>query len=150
MGTNQVWSSAYWKSSCGRTLRWASHIMLIWYFSPLLLLLLLLFSFRNRGNLRACLVTVFKNYFLFLKTKNTKNMFGEGDVFLFFVFFVFSKTTFLRTIKRCFHCSKNRLFSVLFLPSFCVFLTSFCVSTKVSSTKPPHPHPQALSSFLNY
>ena len=34
--------------------------------------------------LRIDLVAIFKNFFLFLKTKNTKNMFGEGGVFLFF------------------------------------------------------------------
>ena len=45
------------------------------------------------------LVLVFKNCFLFLKIKNTKNLFEEEDVFLFFVFFMFSKTTFLKTIK---------------------------------------------------
>ena len=37
-------------------------------------------------NLRVCLFVVFKNHFLFLKTKNIKNIFGEIGVFLFFVF----------------------------------------------------------------
>ena len=70
-------------------------------------------------SLRACLVPIFKNRFLFLKTKNTKNLFGEGDVFLFFVFSAFSKTTFFITIKRCFHC-----FFLLFKEQivFCFFL----------------------------
>ena len=53
---------------------------------------------------KVCLVLVFKNCYLFLKTKNKKNLFGEGGMFLFFVFSVFSKITFLRTIKRCFNC----------------------------------------------
>ena len=68
--------------------------------------------------MKSCLVLVFKNCFLFLKTKNTKNLFGEGGVFLFFVFSVFSKTTFLRTIKRCFHC----FFTVHRIDCFLCFL----------------------------
>lgn len=37
---------------------------------------------KNSKKLWVCLVIVFKNCLLFLKTKNTKNMFEEGDVFL--------------------------------------------------------------------
>ena len=36
--------------------------------------------------------------------KHKKHVWGKGCVYLFFVFSVFSKTTFLRTIKKCFHC----------------------------------------------
>ena len=104
--------------------------------------------------LRVCLVPAFKNCFLFLKTKNTKNLFGERDAFLFFVFSIFSKTTFLIIIKKCFYCFFTiqiiYCFFVFSLPSFCVFLAVFYVSTKVSSTQPPHPHPQTFSSSLNY
>ena len=41
---------------------------------------------KNWWNIRARLVNIFKNCFLFLKTKNTKNLFGKGGVFLFFMF----------------------------------------------------------------
>ena len=79
------------------------------------------------------------------KQKTQKNLFGKGGVFLFFVFSVFLKTIFLRTIKKCFHCSNNRLFFVFSLPSFYVFLDVFCIFSKVSSTQPPHTH---LKPFL--
>ena len=75
--------------------------------------------------------------------KKKKHVWGKGCVFLFFVFSVFSKTTFFENNKKMFslflHCSKNRLFSLFSFPSFCVFLAAFCFSTKVSSTQPPHP-----------
>ena len=70
---------------------------------------------------RACLVPVFKNCFLFLKTKNTKNLFGKEGVFLFFVFSVFSKTIFFRTIKRCCHC----FFTVQRVDYFLCFFSYF-------------------------
>ena len=87
---------------------------------------------------------------MFLKIKNTKNLFGEGGVFLFFVFSVFLKTIFFRIIKRYFSLFKNRLFFVFCFPSFCIFLDDFCVFIKVNSIQPPYPHPQTLSFSLNY
>ena len=71
----------------------------------------------------ACLVHIFKNCFLFFKTKNTKNLFVKGGVFLFFMFFVFSKITFFRTIKRYFHC----FFTVQIIDCFLCFLFLFYV-----------------------
>ena len=68
--------------------------------------------------LRVCLVPAFKNCFLFLKTKNTKNLFGERDAFLFFVFSIFSKTTFLIIIKKCFYC----FFTIQIIYCFLCFL----------------------------
>ena len=67
--------------------------------------LLFLFSkqLKKTRKIRVCLVVVFKNYFLFLKTKNTKNMFGERWCVFVFCIFIFSKTNFLKTIKICFH-----------------------------------------------
>ena len=70
---------------------------------------------------------IFKNCFLFLKTKNiqnlfekenTKNLFDEGDVFLFFIFSVFSKTIFLTIIKKCFYC----FFTIQIINCFSCFL----------------------------
>ena len=51
--------------------------------------------------LRLCLVHVFKNYFLFLKTKKKKTLFREG---VCFCFLCSQKQLFFITIKRCFHC----------------------------------------------
>ena len=109
---------------------------------------------ESSKKLQACLVPVFKNCFLFLKTKKHKKLVqGRGCVFVFCVFHVL-KNHFFENNKKMFslffHCSKHRLFFVFSLPSFCVFLTAFYVSTKVSFTQQPHPHPQALSSSLNY
>ena len=64
------------------------------------------------------MVDVFKNCFLFLKTKNTKNMFGKGGcVFAFCVSHVL-KNHFLKNNKNMFllffHCSANRLFYMFF------------------------------------
>ena len=90
----------------------------------------------------ACLVVVFKNW---LTTKTLKTYLWKGMCFCFLYFLCFQKPFFFRTIKRCFHFffhySKNKLFSVFYLPFFCVSLTTFCVSTKVSFTQPPYPHP---------
>ena len=67
-------------------------------------------------------VLIFKNCFLFLKTKNIKNLIGKGGVFLFFMFSVFLKITFLKIIKRCFHC----LFTIQRINYFfCVFSSFF-------------------------
>ena len=71
-------------------------------------------EFKKLG---VCLVLVFKNYFLFLKTKNTKNLFEKGNMFLFFVFSVFSKTTFFIRLKICFQC----FFTVQIIDYFFVF-----------------------------
>ena len=49
----------------------------------------------------ACLVLVFKNCFLLLKTKNLKNLFREKGVFLFFVF---SLSLFLYVFLAVFLC----------------------------------------------
>ena len=110
--------------------------------------------FQNKEKLGACLVPVFKNYFLLLKIKNTKNLFRKESMFLFFVFSVFSKTTILITIKRCFHCffiiQKIDCFSYFLFLLFCVFLDVFCVFIKSSFTQPVHPHMQTLSSSLSY
>ena len=65
----------------------------------------------------------FEDLFLFLQIKNLKNLFGEGGVFLFFVFFVFSKTIFFITIKRCFHY----FFTVKRIDDFSCFLFLFFV-----------------------
>ena len=111
-------------------------------------------SGQRNTNLRDCLVPIFNNCFLFLKTKNTKNLFGEGGVFLFFCVFCVLKNHFFYNNKNIFsiffYCSNNRLFFLFYLPSFCVFLTVFCIFTKMSSTQPPHSHPQTISSSLNY
>ena len=78
----------------------------------------------TKQTLRVYLVAIYKNYFMFLKTKNTKkNLFGKEGVFLFFVFSVFSKTTFFITIKRCFHC----FFTVQIIDCFsCFFFLFLC------------------------
>ena len=115
-------------------------------------------SQKRNTNLRDCLVPIFNNCFLFLKTKNIKNLFGEGGVFLFFfLYFLCSQKPLFFYIYNnknifsiFFHFSNNRLFFLFYLPSFCVFLTVFCIFTKMSSTQPPHSHPQTLSSSLNY
>ena len=92
---------------------------------------------RNKG-LFGC---VCKIYFLFLKIKNTKNLFEEEN----FVFSMFSKIIFFIIIKMCFyyffHYSNNRLFFMFYFSSFCVFLTVFYVSTNVNSIQLPHPYP---------
>ena len=79
----------------------------------------------------ACLVLVFKNCFLLLKTKNLKNLFREKGVFLFFVFSVFLKTIFLKTIKKGFHY----FFIVQTIDFFCVVFFFLMFSTKMSSTQ---------------
>ena len=57
-------------------------------------------------------MTVFKNYFLFLKTKTLKTYLEKMDMFLFFVF---SKTIFFYNNKNIislfFHYLNNKLFS---------------------------------------
>ena len=47
-------------------------------------------------NLRVYLVVIFKNYFLYLKTKNIKNMFGEGGVVCVLCFSCSQKVTILK------------------------------------------------------
>ena len=82
---------------------------------------------KNKGMFGCC--------FLFLKIKNTKSMFEERGVFLFFVFLVFSKIIFLNNKKMFllfFYYSNNRLFFIFYFPSFCISLTTFCIFTKVS------------------
>ena len=75
---------------------------------------------ENKENIRACLVAVFKNCFLFLKTKNTENVFGKGGDFCFcvrerplfreqkkvvsVVFFTFQGRVVLRVFFSCFLC----------------------------------------------
>ena len=46
------------------------------------------------GKIRVCLLPIFKNCFLLLKIKNTKSLFRKDGVFLFLVFYVFSKIIF--------------------------------------------------------
>ena len=103
---------------------------------------------------RACLVHVLKNCFLFLKTKKHKKLaWGRGCVFIFCVFRIL-KNNFFKNNKKMFHCfftvQNINFFCMFSLLSFCVFLVVFYVSTKVSSTQLSQPHPQALSSSLNY
>ena len=87
------------------------------------------------GHVRFCFQK--PNRFLFLKTKNIKNLFGEGGVFLFFVFFVFSKTIFLRIIKKCFHYLKNKLFFVSFFCFLNCFLCFHKGELHPTTTPPP-------------
>ena len=56
------------------------------------------------GNLRACLISVFKNCFLFLRTKNTQNMFDKRVFFVPMCSSCFLKPGFQRTKKWCFSC----------------------------------------------
>ena len=46
------------------------------------------------------MVVVFKNYFMFLKTKNIENVFGKGDDFCFWCFPCSQETFFQRTKKK--------------------------------------------------
>ena len=99
------------------------HIIFSFLFFEITYLFSKILSLVIQKSIRAYLVSVFKNYFLLLKTKDTKNLFGEGAVFLFFVFSLFSKTIFLRTIKRCFHC----FFTIQRINYFSCFLFFFFV-----------------------
>ena len=60
---------------------------------------------------KACLVSVFKNSFLFLRTQNTQNIFDKRVFFVPMCSPCFLKLDFQRTKKRCFscfcHCSKK-------------------------------------------
>ena len=101
---------------------------------------------------RVCLVLVFKNCFMFLKTKKYKKLvWGRGCVLVFCVFCVLKNHFFYNNKKMFslfFHCSNNRLFFVFTLPYFCVSLAVFYVSTQVSSTQPPHHHTPTHKPFL--
>ena len=94
-----------------------------------------------------------KLFFIFHNKKHKKLDWERGHVFIFYVFRVLKNHFFENNEKMFllfFYCSNNRLFFVFFLHSFCVFLTAFYISTKISSTQLPHSHLQALSSSLNY
>ena len=84
------------------------------------------FSFCFKWWLRACLVSIFKNYFLFLK-KNTKNVFGKVGDFCFLCFLCSQKASSRRTKKNIyifwlFFLFKKELFSVFSSLVFCVSL----------------------------
>ena len=94
----------------------------------------------------------FQELFSVLENKKHKKLVWEmGCVFVFCVFHVL-KNHFFDNNKKMFslffHYSQNILFFVFFLSSFCFFVTVICVSTKVSSTQPPHPHPTSKSFLL--
>ena len=55
---------------------------------------------QNKTKLRACLVVVFKNCFLFLKTTNTKNLFDRRNCFCFSYSPCSQNDTFERTKKK--------------------------------------------------
>ena len=61
-------------------------------------------------NLRVYLVVIFKNYFLYLKTKNIKNIFGKGDVVCFLCFSRSQKVT----IFYCFFTNNLQYIQVIF------------------------------------
>ena len=125
------------------------NLSLVWKF------LLFLSNLWIKINSNDLFGSIFNNYFLLLKTKNTKKklVWGKGVCFCF-VFSVFLKTIFLRIIKICFHCFFSiqiiYYFSCFLFFFFCVFLTVFSVFIfiKVSSTQPPHPHSQNLFFFF--
>ena len=109
---------------------------------------------KKLKNFKGLFGSCFQELFSVLENKKHKKLvWGRGCVFVFCVFRVLKKVVFENNKKMFslfFRCSKNRLFFVFSLLSFCVFLAVFYVFTKVSSTQLPHPHPQALSSSLNY
>ena len=105
---------------------------------------------RNQGLFGSC----FQELFSVLENKKHKKLvLGRRYIFVFCVFCIL-KNHFFENNKNIFslffHYSKNILFFVFSLPSFCVFLVVFYISTKVSSTQPSHPHPQIFSSSLYY
>ena len=61
-----------------------------------------------------------KTIFCSCKQKIQKNLFWERSVFLFFMFSVFSKTTFFITIKKCFHY----FFAIQIIDCFSYFFSS--------------------------
>ena len=97
----------------------------------------------------------FQELFFVLQNKKYKKLlvWEKECVFVFRVFHVL-KNHFFNNNKNMlslfFHYSNNRLFFVFSLPSFCIFLATFYVFTKINSIQLPHLHLQALSSFLNY
>ena len=97
-------------------------------------------------------VPIFKNYFLFLKTINTKNLFGERSVFLFFCVFYIIKNHFFENNKNMFslffHYSKNRLFFVFSLLFFLCFLSYFLCFHKGEFHPTTTPLPANLFFFL--
>ena len=74
------------------------------------------------------MVVVFKNYFMFLKTKNIENVFGKEDDFCFWCFPCSQETSFQITKKKkklfwlFSSLFKEELFSMFSSPIFCVFL----------------------------
>ena len=88
---------------------------------------------------------MFGSCFLFSKTKNIKNLFEEWSVFLFFVFSVFSKTTFFITIKRCFHC----FFTIQIIDFFFLnYILCFHKGELHPTTTPPPANPLFLLKLL--
>ena len=84
-----------------------------------------LFSFCFKWWLRACLVSIFKNYFLFLK-KNTKNVFGKVGDFCFLCFLCSQKASSRRTKKKyiyfdCFFTIQKRVVLCVFFSCFLCF-----------------------------
>ena len=78
---------------------------------------------------RVYLVVVFKNCFMFLKTKKIENVFGKGGDFCFWCFPCSRKASFQRTKKKTFwlfsSLLKEELFSLFSSPVFCVSLHVF-------------------------
>ena len=79
--------------------------------------------------------------FSVLENKIHKKLVWEkGCVFVFRVFCVLKNHFFdnnKKVFSLFFYCSKNKLFFMFSLSSFCVFLIVFYASTKINSTQSP-------------
>ena len=98
---------------------------------------------ENWGLFGSC----FQELFSVLENKNTKNLFGEGGVFVFCVFRVLKNHYFENNKKMFslfFHYSKDRLFFVFSLPLFCIFLATFCVPQRWAPSNHHTPKPFLL------